>query len=127
MCRVFESGLHDRIGLTCNTEKDRVRVNKQTAGTIAHAACCAWGHKILTLMTITLYPIGIVAGAWPCGIITLLAELYGTESKAQVYGALHTFLQENPDATSELRRSTYLTLLRVFVMLLYLYRFYMLR
>ena len=48
--------------------------------------------------------IGIVAGAWPCGTVVMLAELYGAESKAQVYGALHTFLQENEDATTGLRK-----------------------
>ena len=49
------------------------------------------------------YLIGIEAGAWPCGIVVMLSELYGAESKAQVYGALHTFLQENKDATARLR------------------------
>ena len=33
----------------------------------------------------------------------MLTELYGAESKAQVYGMLHTFLQENEDAISTLR------------------------
>ena len=34
---------------------------------------------------------GILAGIWPCGIITLLNELYISESKSQVYGAIHSF------------------------------------
>ena len=29
---MFEGGSLDKLGLTCNTEKDRSRVNKQTAG-----------------------------------------------------------------------------------------------
>ena len=47
---------------------------------------------------------GIVVGAWPCGTIVMLAELFGSESKPQVYGVLHTFIQENQDATSQLRK-----------------------
>ena len=42
---------------------------------------------------------GILAGIWPCGTITLLAELFISESKAQVYGAVHDFLRSNPDST----------------------------
>ena len=74
-----------------------------------------WEQCIVTVIIILLsliivlpwhyyinYSIGIIAGAWPCGTVVMLAELYGAESKAQVYGALHTFLQENEDATSGL-------------------------
>ena len=43
--------------------------------------------------------VGILAGAWPCGTIALVAELFGSESKSQVYGSLHTFVQENHAAT----------------------------
>jgi len=32
---------------------------------------------------------------WPCGIITFLSELYVVESKTQVYGALHDYMQKN--------------------------------
>ena len=53
-------------------------------------------------MTLVLHT-GIVAGVWPCGTITMLAELYGAETKAQVYETLHTFLQQNKDSTNELR------------------------
>ena len=44
---------------------------------------------------------GIVAGVWPCGIITFLGEIFGSESKSQVYGLLHAFLHCNADTTSE--------------------------
>ena len=86
-----------------------------------------WALKRMIVMT-TL--IGIVAGAWPCGIVVMLSELYGAESKAQVYGALHTFLQENQETTAALR-----TLLMVIVgycnsecdyAYAYVYRFYLL-
>ena len=50
--------------------------------------------------------VGILAGAWPCGTIALVAELFGSESKSQVYGSLHTFVQENHEATSDLCKNT---------------------
>lgn len=34
---------------------------------------------------------GIMLGAWPCGTIVLLGELFGAESNSQVYALLHTF------------------------------------
>ena len=37
--------------------------------------------------------IGILAGIWPCGVITIIRELFIAESKSQVYGHLHQFLQ----------------------------------
>ena len=46
---------------------------------------------------------GIVAGMWPCGVITFLSELYVAESKTQVYGALHDFMQKNTAHLSQLR------------------------
>ena len=44
----------------------------------------------------------ILAGAWPCGTIALVAEIFGSESKSQVHGSPHTFVQENHAATSDL-------------------------
>lgn len=32
---------------------------------------------------------------WPCGVITLIRELFNAESKSQVYAHLHQFLQKN--------------------------------
>ena len=43
----------------------------------------------------TFFIQGLLAGIWPCGIITLIAELYKSESKAQVYGCLHGFIYNN--------------------------------
>ena len=45
---------------------------------------------------------GILAGIWPCGVITLLDELYLAESKSQVYGSIHSFMHLNQSATSEI-------------------------
>jgi hypothetical protein len=48
---------------------------------------------------------GILAGIWPCGTICLLSELFGSESKQQVYAMLHTFLCENK--TADLSKQTH--------------------
>ena len=39
---------------------------------------------------------GILAGIWPCGIITLLDEVFVAESISQVYGSVHSLLHSNP-------------------------------
>ena len=41
-------------------------------------------------------------GTWPCGMVVMVGELFGAESKVQVYGNIHTFLQENSDAMTQL-------------------------
>jgi len=41
--------------------------------------------------------------AWPCGTIVMMGELFGSESKSQVYGHTHTFLQRNHERTPNLR------------------------
>ena len=43
-------------------------------------------------------------GAWPCGKIVMLGELYGSESMSQVYGQIHTLLQENAEDLSTLSK-----------------------
>ena len=48
--------------------------------------------------------IGILAGIWPCGIITLADELFLTESKSQVYGCIHSLIHANPTTTSEISK-----------------------
>ena len=40
----------------------------------------------------------------------LLSELFGSESKSQVYGSLHTFFQENQKATSDICKIPIFTL-----------------
>ena len=42
-------------------------------------------------------------GAWPCGTIVLLGELFGAESISQVYALLHTFLLKNGTSTESIR------------------------
>ena len=41
---------------------------------------------------------------WPCGIITFVRELFVAESKAQVYGHLHQFLQSAPSTAGRLSK-----------------------
>jgi hypothetical protein len=40
--------------------------------------------------------VGILAGIRPCGIIVMLTELFTSESKTQVYGALHSYVTACP-------------------------------
>ncbi len=47
---------------------------------------------------------GILAGVWPCGTIMLLAELYISESKSQVYGNVHGLLHEHPMNTASISK-----------------------
>lgn len=50
---------------------------------------------------------GILAGVHPCGVIALIGELFGAESKGQVYGHLHSFLSINECATSSISMLSY--------------------
>lgn len=47
---------------------------------------------------------GILAGIWPCGIVTLLSELFIAESKSQVYGALHSLFMDAPSAAAKISK-----------------------
>ena len=44
------------------------------------------------------------SGIWPCGVITLIRELFTAESKGQVYGHLHQFLHTHSGTASNLRK-----------------------
>ena len=48
----------------------------------------------------------LLAGIWPCGVITIIDELYKTESESQVYGWLHGFIHSNPINTSSIGKLT---------------------
>ena len=48
--------------------------------------------------------LGILAGMWPCGIVTFIHELFIAESKSQVYDHLHNFLLKNEGAASSLSK-----------------------
>ena len=61
---------------------------------------------------------GIIAGMWPCGIITFLSELYVAESKTQVYGALHDFMQKNT-TPYVYTRPFYIAILFVLILIIY--------
>ena len=41
-------------------------------------------------------------GMWPCGIILLVAELFRSESKSEVYASIHEFLWRNTKVSSTL-------------------------
>ena len=54
-------------------------------------------------------------GAWPCGTIVLVNELFGSESLSQVYGNIHTFLQENKGAAKNLGMLNMFSILERFI------------
>lgn len=73
----FKPDPKDTDGLSCNTEKDRkTRLHEHSAG--------------------------ILAGIWPCGTVTMVDELFSSESKAQVYGCLHGFVHTNMTTTESI-------------------------
>ena len=45
---------------------------------------------------------GILAAVRPCGIIVLLAELFTSESKSQVYANLHEYLRKHSAVSQSL-------------------------
>ena len=93
--------------LTCKTEKDaHGRLNHRTAG------------KVYTLLNdveiiVLFHNAGILAGIHPCGVITMISELFGAESKGQVYGHLHSFFFENKQATKSLGKYMSITYMHV--------------
>ena len=55
-----------------------------------------------TCVSCTELCLGILVGTWPCGTVVMVGEFFGAESKAQVYGNVHTFLQKIEESTSNL-------------------------
>jgi len=51
------------------------------------------------------FNIGILVGAWPCGTVTMVSELFCAESKTQVYGSLHTFMNKNKEGARNIGMS----------------------
>ena len=45
---------------------------------------------------------GVLASAWPCGIIVMISELFRAESKSQVYASLHQYLSDYPSVLDKL-------------------------
>ena len=50
--------------------------------------------------------VGILAGIHPCGTIALFGELFGAESKQQVYGHLHAYSFNNEETASSVSKYT---------------------
>ena len=135
----------------CRTEKDRgvVRLNHRTAGIVSHYSSLLFiyflgppspqnNHCILHIIDITtssycnikiiLITLGILAGIWPCGIITLISELFISESKTQVYGYLHSYLQDDPRTAERLSKlDTFLYLFLHNIVTINFHRIYLLR
>ena len=98
----FFSNTEKSIEVTCNTEKDHTRINYHTAGmqrTYIHM------YVDPTILLCSFPCLGVIMGAWPCGIIILLGELFGAESISQVYAFVHTFLQMNSNSTNDIGKN----------------------
>lgn len=86
--------------LNCNTEKDKgVRLNARTTG----KSLLQVNYKFSLSITF-LSNEGVLAGLWPCGVIAMVSELFISESKSQVYGNLHDFLQASPETAKKLSK-----------------------
>ena len=57
-----------------------------------------------TCIMVFNFSAGILAVIWPCGIVTLLDELYRAESNTQVYGSVHSLFHINPTHTSHISK-----------------------
>lgn len=113
--RVFVKQMHDSAIITCNTEKDKHRVKNQTAGmmdaTTQNILCVCVYEYVFTFWKVTEQTyseqtyscnVGILVC---CGTVALIVELFGTESKSQVHGTVHTFLPNNHESNSDLGMS----------------------
>ena len=106
--RVFSEHPDDKLGLRCNTEKDKgVRLHHRSAG-VQNIFC----HT--SFMVYNMHGIGILAGVWPCGVITLIGELFIAEAKTQVYGFLHSIIDNNRAELSNLGRLHFYILCSVY-------------
>ena len=97
--RAFTAYPCDNENLHCNTAKDKIKLHDHSAGTYIYTL-------YTTAIQQHMYYIGLLAGIWPCGVITMIDELYKTESKSQVYGCLHGFVHSNPINTSSIGKLT---------------------
>lgn len=96
MYRTFQEQVEH---LTCRTEKDsHIRLNHRTAGYNNSDYCETLYYSLCIIYT------GVLAGMWPCGIVTFIRELFIAESKSQVYGHLHQFLRSNAGTASNLSK-----------------------
>ena len=68
------------------------------------------GSNIRTTINMCMYVfdyicvniIGLLAGMWPCGTVTLIDEPFTSESISQVCGCLHGFIHTNPANTENI-------------------------
>ena len=64
--------------------------------------------------------VGVLAGILPCGVISMLEELFRAEAKCQVYGSIHSLLRANPVETSEISKLNRCTVLVYYIVYMYL-------
>ena len=64
---------------------------------------------------------GVLAGIWPCGVVTMLEEIFRAQAKCQVqYMAASTAFSTNPTETSTISKINGCTVL-VFYIVLHVY------
>lgn len=64
-----------------------------------------WTNKDWTIYCHeNIIPLGLLAGDWPCGVLTMIDELSKSASKSQVYGSLHGFMYTNPATTDSISK-----------------------
>lgn len=68
-----------------------------------------WIKLLCKIIKQTLFLTGILAIAKPCSVVVDIKELYGSESKNQVYAHLHELLSK--DEMTAIGRQTYIYLL----------------
>ena len=104
--------------LACNALKDKgIHLHDRSAGnTMSYFMSMPYNviwhnpPSLLLLMSLKTCGIiilvtssGVLVGMWPCGILIMLKELFITESKAQVYAALHELLSSHLNISTSLR------------------------
>ena len=70
---------------------------------VASAYCRYYSGMMHWYYVVNLEPhLQVLAGIWPCGIVTLLDEVFVAESISQVYGSVHSLIHSNLQNTSEI-------------------------
>ena len=100
---MFDSKSDDSGALACNTEKDKEKLHYRTAGRFFIYVLLY--HQIINGWHNTIKFLGILAGIWPCGTVTLIDELFRAEAKSQVYGSVHSLFYLNSNTLSDVSKS----------------------
>ena len=59
-------------------------------------SCVCYPMSFPSYISIIAHVAGVLVGAWPCGIIIMISELFQAESNSQVHGSLHQYFSDDP-------------------------------